>query len=154
MNSLSGTVVGDLTAHECWDLLRGATVGRLAVVVSGRPEIFPINFVVDHGTIVFRSAAGTKVSGLHSDTAAAFEVDGRDQNDPTAWSVVIHGQLESLAPFDPITTDALPLFPLHGGRKPQFIRVVPDAITGRRFDIVDPSTWQTFPAVGRPQAWE
>jgi hypothetical protein len=122
--------------------------------VAGRPEIFPVNFVVDHGTVVFRSAAGTKLSGLHGDTFAAFEVDGHGANDLTAWSVVIRGHLEPLVSFDPITTDVLPLFPLQGGRKPQFIRVVPDAITGRRFPIVDPSTWQTGPALARSQAWE
>jgi uncharacterized protein len=154
MSTLGGTAVGELVAHECWELLGAAAVGRLAVVVSGRPEIFPVNYVVDHGTVVFRSAVGRKISGLHGDTAVAFEVDGHGAHDLTAWSVVIHGQLEPLVSFDPITTDVLPLFPLQGGRKPQFVRVVPDAITGRRFRIVDPSTWQTGPAVARSQAWE
>jgi uncharacterized protein len=154
MSTLSAPAARELGAHECWELLRAATLGRLAVVVSGRPEIFPVNFATDHGTIVFRSAAGTKISGLHSDTAAAFEVDGQDSQDGTAWSVVIKGHLEILVSFDPITTDVLPLFPLQGGPKPQFVRVVPDAITGRRFRIVEPSTWRTIPAAGRSQAWE
>lgn len=67
---------------------------------------------------------------------------------------MIHGQLESLVNSDPITTGLLPLFPLQGGPKPQFIRVVPDAITGRRFDVVDPSTGATIAGRGRAQAWE
>jgi hypothetical protein len=154
MSTLGGTAVGDLDEHQCWEFLRAATVGRLAITISGRPEIFPINFVVDHGTIVFRSAAGTKVSGLHADTSAAFEVDGLGPDDSTAWSVVIHGQLESVPSSDPVTTDVLPLYPLHGGAKSQFVRVVPDAITGRWFPTVDPSTWRTTLAVGRSQAWE
>jgi hypothetical protein len=34
-------------------LLRSAEVGRLAVSVADHPDIFPINYLVDHGTIVF-----------------------------------------------------------------------------------------------------
>jgi hypothetical protein len=154
MNTPSGPAVADLAGHECWELLRAATIGRLAIVVAGRPEIFPVNFVVDHGTIVFRSAPGTKLSGLGSDTAAAFEIDGHRPDDSTAWSVVIQGQLEPLVSFDPITTNELPLYPLQAGPKPLFVRVVPETITGRRFPTVDPSTWDTMPAVGRAQAWE
>lgn len=51
-----------LTDDECWELLRTATVGRLAVDVGGRPDIYPINFVIDDGTIVFRTGAGTKLA--------------------------------------------------------------------------------------------
>src|SRR6476619_2758028 len=45
-----------LSVSESWSLVRSAPVGRLAVVVDGRPEIFPLNHVVDHGTLVFRTA--------------------------------------------------------------------------------------------------
>ena len=66
---------------------------------------------------------------------------------------MIHGQLESFLSSDPITTGLLTLFPLQGSPKPQFIRVVPNAITGRRFDVVDPSTGATIAGLGRAQAW-
>ena len=39
-----------------------AQVGRLAVSIKEQPDIFPINFVVDHGTVVFRTAEGTKLA--------------------------------------------------------------------------------------------
>ena len=154
MNTLRESAVDDLAGHECWELLRAATVGRLAVVIAGRPDIFPVNFVVDHGTLVFRSAPGTKLSGLRGDTAAAFEIDGHQPDDSTAWSVVVHGQLEPLISFEPVTTNELPLYPLQAGRKSHFIRVVPDTVTGRRFTTTDPSTWDTVSAGGRAQAWE
>ena len=51
----AGLVV-ELDESACWGLLRSVEVGRLAVVVNHRPEIFPINFVVDHATVVFRTA--------------------------------------------------------------------------------------------------
>ena len=47
-----------LDARDCWDLLRQAEVGRLAVTLHDETEIFPINFVVDRDTVVFRSAQG------------------------------------------------------------------------------------------------
>jgi uncharacterized protein len=47
----------------CWALLRSQEAGRLAVLIADRPEIFPINYVVDHGTVVFRTAEGTKLAG-------------------------------------------------------------------------------------------
>ena len=36
-----------------------------------------------------------------------------------------------------LDTTGLPLFPLHAGAKPRFVRVVPDEISGRRFPVAD-----------------
>ena len=36
----------------------------------------------------------------------------------------------------------LPLFPWHGAPKQRFIRIVPDEITGRRFQVVDRDVWR------------
>ena len=47
--------VAELSESACWALLRTTSVGRLAVWVEDHPDIFPINFAVDHGTVVFRS---------------------------------------------------------------------------------------------------
>jgi hypothetical protein len=123
---------GVLAVDECWALLRGAEIGRLALIIAGKPEIFPLNFVVDHGTIVFRSAPGTKLSSSSEHPTVAFETDGFDEAGFAAWSVVVQGQLRPLVSTEPLDT-LLPLFPLHPGSKPRFMRIVPDAISGRRF---------------------
>ena len=79
-----------LDESACWALLRTAAVGRLAIVVNHRPEIFPLNFVVDHATVVFRTAEGTKLDwGAGKDVA--FEVDGYEPDTGEAWSVVVKG---------------------------------------------------------------
>ena len=84
MGSESAGLVVELDESACWGLLRSAEVGRLAVVVNHRPEIFPINFVVDHATVVFRTAGGTKLEwGAGRDVA--FEVDGYE---PDRWGGV------------------------------------------------------------------
>src|SRR5580765_2746500 len=51
-----------LEPHESWHLLKSVALGRLAVSVAGYPDIFPVNFVVDHGSVVFRTGEGTKLA--------------------------------------------------------------------------------------------
>ncbi|MGQ0432535.1 MAG: pyridoxamine 5'-phosphate oxidase family protein, partial [Microthrixaceae bacterium] len=48
-----------LAQDECLRLLHKQGVGRVAVVAGGRPMIFPVNYVVDGRTIVFRTDEGT-----------------------------------------------------------------------------------------------
>lgn len=47
-----------LDNKQCWELLRSVSVGRLAVWAHDHPDIFPINYKADHGTLVFRTARG------------------------------------------------------------------------------------------------
>jgi hypothetical protein len=37
-------------------------LGRLVTSVDGQPEIFPVNFVVQHRSVLFRTAEGTKLA--------------------------------------------------------------------------------------------
>ena len=146
------STVSVLEPNECWALVRSTTVGRLAVSIDGQPDIFPINYAVDHGTIVFRTAEGTKLSATAANRAVAFEVDGYEPDAELAWSVVIRGRAEQIRRTDElIDTASLPVLPWHGGRKERFIRVVTEQITGRRFHKVDPEVWRT-PLTDAPRA--
>ncbi|GGC84167.1 hypothetical protein GCM10011512_08730 [Tersicoccus solisilvae] len=123
-----------LPEHACWEALRSAEVGRLAVVVEDHPEIFPVNFVVDHGTVVFRSAEGSKVDAALSGRALAFEADGVSNGQ--AWSVMVKGFAEWPHDVDDaVAAAALPLFPWQAGEKNRFVRVVPTEVSGRRFAV-------------------
>ena len=135
--------VEQLSESECWALLRTTSVGRLTVWVEDHPDIFPLNYAVDHGTVVFRSSAGTKVSAALSDSPVALEADGYDAETAEVWSVVIRGNAEEIRGQDLIGTIDLPLFPWQAGDKGRFIRIVPTATSGRRFPIADPSVWNT-----------
>jgi len=133
---LSGVEV--LDPHECWTLLRGSVVGRLAISIANHPDIFPINYVVDHGTVVFRTAEGTKLAGAVLGTGVAFEADGLDTNAKEAWSVVVKGRATEIHALHELFDAAdLPLFPWLAGPKHCFVRIVPDEVTGRRFHVVD-----------------
>jgi uncharacterized protein len=133
-----------LEPRDCWALLRTTDVGRLAVNVRGDPDIFPVNFVVDHGSIVFRTASGTKLAFAVIGGKVAFEADGYDADAKLAWSVVLKGPahpIENLHEF--IDAARLPLFPWHDSPKNHFVRVEPEEITGRRFPVVDQDRWRT-----------
>lgn len=128
----------ELTEHESWDLLRSVEVGRIAVSIMNHPDIFPINYVVDHGSIVFRTAEGTKLAASVLGASVAFEIDGYDAAAGEAWSVVVKGaavEIEQiLGRFDAAD---LPLFPWHASPKHRFVRIEPESITGRRFEVVE-----------------
>jgi len=64
MTTDPGSGVTILDESACWRLLRSTEVGRLAVALADRPDIFPINFLVDQATIVFRTAEGSKLAAV------------------------------------------------------------------------------------------
>ncbi len=126
----------DLAEHECWQLLRQAGIGRLAVVVDGAPDLFPVNHVVDHGSLVFRTADGTKLAGATAGPVA-FEVDGYDAVSREAWSVVVKGRAREVQQLHAVLEALqLPLTRSHPQTKPHLVRIEPASVTGRRFHVV------------------
>lgn len=131
-----------LGASACWDLLRTVSVGHLAVVVDGHPEIFPVNYKVDQESVVFRTGEGTKLHAVAGPAAVALEADGTDQEKRIAWSVEVKGHAVVLEPSpDLMRGVGLTLFPWQAGRKDYFVRIIPTAVTGRRFKVTSPLTW-------------
>ncbi|WP_091418946.1 MULTISPECIES: pyridoxamine 5'-phosphate oxidase family protein [Micrococcaceae] len=136
--------VQNLEHHECWAMLRMVSVGRLAVLADGRPDIFPINYTVDGGTLVFRTGEGTKLAGSSKGAAVALEADGVDQETGLAWSVVVKGSADVITGNEHLMeTTQLYLFPWQAGKKDAFVRITPDSVTGRRFRVTEPVTWWT-----------
>lgn len=125
----------EVPPDEAWQLMRRGIIGRLAVVHDGAPDIFPVNYAVDHGTVVLRTAGGTKHTAARNHVVA-FEVDGYELESAEAWSVVLHGRAtEVYAVDDVIHAMGLPLDPWAQGSKPHFLRITPGVITGRRFPV-------------------
>lgn len=127
----------ELTESECLGLLRGVDVGRLAVrLADGGVDVFPVNFIVDHGTVVLCTAAGTKLDSIAAEPIVAFEADHFDWYEHTAWSVVVKGKAARVTDRDEV------IGLLEGDldswqhdRKPFFVRIVPSMTTGRRFAV-------------------
>jgi uncharacterized protein len=128
----------ELDVAECWRLFRTQEVGRLAVSIADHPDVFPINYVVDGESIVFRTAAGTKLAAAVLGRGIAFEIDGYDALVGDAWSVVLKGSAEEIEHMmEYFHAEELPLFPWHASDKPNFVRLIPEEITGRRFHVIE-----------------
>ena len=127
--------VEELSLRDCWALLGTVELGRLAVVVKGRPDIFPVNFAVSHGDVVLRTASGTKLAGARS-SPVAFEADGVSE-DGQVWSVVLRGGIEPPRHVDDLLdSEQDEVHPAQGSRKVYQVRINAEVVTGRRFTPV------------------
>jgi nitroimidazol reductase NimA-like FMN-containing flavoprotein (pyridoxamine 5'-phosphate oxidase superfamily) len=136
----------ELSPTECWNHLRAEDVGRLAVSIADHPDIFPINYVVDGESVVFRTGAGTKLAASVLGKAVAFEIDGYDALAGDAWSVVVKGRAREVEHMlEYFEAEDLPLFPWHASPKPNIVRIEPEMLTGRRFHVIEK------PAIDAPE---
>ncbi|MGB3829981.1 MAG: pyridoxamine 5'-phosphate oxidase family protein [Ornithinimicrobium sp.] len=133
--SATGGETEHLSVSQCWEALRGARFGRVAIDHDGAPDIFPVNHIVDHGSVVYRTSAGALFTAtVHHDVA--FEVDGFDADTSTAWSVVVRGRASERQQMDEVLqTLSLPVTPWQPGAKPRFVRIEPTEVSGRRFRV-------------------
>jgi nitroimidazol reductase NimA-like FMN-containing flavoprotein (pyridoxamine 5'-phosphate oxidase superfamily) len=121
-----------LPQHECWDLLAGVALGRIVTSVDGQPEIFPVNYVVQRRTVLFRTAEGTKLVSTAINNRVLFEVD--DHNVAEGWSVIIKGTARSLHTNEQIEeAERAQLLSWTTSEKTHYVRVIPEIVTGRRF---------------------
>ena len=128
----------ELSAEECWELLDATSVGRLAVDIAGHPDIFPINYVVDGQSLMFRTLPGTKLAGAVLGRSVAFEIDGASPDDRSVWSVVVKGWAREINHYTELyAAEELPLYPWLAGPKPNFVEIEPERVTGRRFHVLD-----------------
>jgi uncharacterized protein len=123
---------------ECLHLMSSETIGRLGVVVAGRPEIYPVNFVLAGDDIMIRTDEGTKLSASVGGPVV-FEVDHLDRDARAGWSVVVHGSahLTSGREGRPRQQNAV-LRPWRQAVLPHTLRIVPETITGRRISRTGP----------------
>lgn len=134
-----GPETRDLTLHECWKHLRSASVGRLAVISDARPEIFPVNYLPDEDTVIFRTGPGTKLNAVLSGEPVVLEADGLNTYGTIAWSVVVKGVAAPVQAGE----DAPPETPSpwEEGAKDVLVRITPSELSGRRFVIGPPTKW-------------
>jgi len=121
-----------LTEDESWARLTSQELGRLVTRVGDLIDVFPVNYIVDSGTILFRTAEGSKLVELTVHDEVLFEVD--DHTDSDAWSVVVRGHARRLATSDEVAeADGLPLRPWVPTLKYNYVRIEPTSLSGRAF---------------------
>jgi uncharacterized protein len=122
-----------LSEAEAWELLVRGEVGRVGLTIGAVPAIFPVNYTVLDGAIVFRTAPGAKLSAAMAGNVVAFEVDHHERQGRIGWSVLAVGQCEVVHDLD-ATFEVLDagLEPWVDGNRTKLIRIKPDFISGRR----------------------
>ena len=119
---------------DCFGLLGSVPVGRIGFIAGGEVVIFPVNFLVDGQDVVFRTAAGSKLSAIEIGHYVGFEADAYDAASRQGWSVVVNGLAEvvdSAAETDRL--DALGLSSWGGGAAGRvWVRIRPTRVSGRR----------------------
>jgi nitroimidazol reductase NimA-like FMN-containing flavoprotein (pyridoxamine 5'-phosphate oxidase superfamily) len=124
-----------LSDKECWSLLRNHNLGRLAIVVEGRPRIFPVNYAAAEEVVVFRTEPGAKLQH-GSGSAACFEIDDYDEHTSMAWSVMVVGRLEDITDANDERSRGLrrlPVEPAAPGTRLHWLALRVEEVSGRSF---------------------
>jgi nitroimidazol reductase NimA-like FMN-containing flavoprotein (pyridoxamine 5'-phosphate oxidase superfamily) len=122
--------IEELTRSECFGLLAGASLGRVAVVDDRGPVVFPVSFVLDRHTVVFRTEPGTKLHAARLGSLVCFEADAAGR---AGWSVIVRGEITEVTdPAELVRLRALPLRVQAPGTRDHYVRILPAVLTGRR----------------------
>jgi uncharacterized protein len=139
----AGRIVGvmaarivELDQQECRRRLGTGGIGRAGVTVGALPAIFPVNYAVSDGDIVFRTGPGTKLDAAASGAVIAFEVDNIDPFSHTGWSVLVVGTARPITdPEEQARAEHLPLAPWAEGCRDTFVRLESAKMTGRELTV-------------------
>src|ERR1700687_972086 len=117
-----------LSEDESWSLLSRMSLGRLVTIRGGQPEIFPVNFVTQRRTVLFRTAQGTKLYSAAMSDRVIFEAD--DHTVAEGWSVIVKGRAHVLsAPAQIFEAQEANLLPWIATLTPLYVRVISMEIT-------------------------
>ena len=128
--------VGVMTTEECWEMLRANEFGRLAFHLAGEVHLAPINYAVDHDTLLFRTAEGSKLLGVEMNPDVAFEIDEFDEHH--ARSVILRGVARHLGEDEEHRAENVPLRPWVATLKYDVVEIRPTEISGRSFELSRP----------------
>ncbi|MGH3523318.1 MAG: pyridoxamine 5'-phosphate oxidase family protein [Mycobacterium sp.] len=95
-------------------------------------EIFPVNFVVQNRTVLFRTAQGTKLVSTAINNRVVFEAD--HHNVAEGWSVIVKGTARMPRNEEEIAqAERAQLQSWTATLKTHYVRIIASQITGRRF---------------------
>ncbi len=131
MTGVDGPVTA-LADDAAWNLLSSVTLGRLVTSFGGKLEIFPVNFVTQKRSVLFRTAEGTKLFTTVMNDQVLFEAD--DHTADEGWSVIVRGTARMLTTAEEIhEADRAQLMPWVATTKLRYVRITPEEISARRF---------------------
>jgi nitroimidazol reductase NimA-like FMN-containing flavoprotein (pyridoxamine 5'-phosphate oxidase superfamily) len=135
---MADRVIEELGEEECLELIAPGGIGRIAYVGRFGPAVLPVNYELQGGVIVFRTAEHgpldedlrTGISG--ADYHVAFEIDQIDPAARHGWSVLVQGPAHHVTEDERDEVQGTQVEPWAPGDREMFVRIVPSRITGRR----------------------
>jgi nitroimidazol reductase NimA-like FMN-containing flavoprotein (pyridoxamine 5'-phosphate oxidase superfamily) len=122
-----------LSESDCRRLLAQERVGRVAVAVGALAVVFPVNYMVAGGDILFWTAEGTKLKAAVANRVVTFEIDHVDAAHETGWSVLAVGPArERTEPSLVAGAKAAGLRSWASGERHHLVAVTVETLTGRR----------------------
>ena len=87
-------IVRELSQADAWRRLGSVPFGRVVFTSRALPAILPVNHVVDHGRVIFRTPEASGVISLtptRHPVVLAYQADQIDPVAGTGWSVLVTG---------------------------------------------------------------
>lgn len=87
--------IRELSRDECQDILRKASIARLACARDNQPYVVPVHIYFDGDCLYSFATLGLKIAWMRENPRVCVQVD--DIDDPLHWStVVVFGRFEEL----------------------------------------------------------
>jgi nitroimidazol reductase NimA-like FMN-containing flavoprotein (pyridoxamine 5'-phosphate oxidase superfamily) len=135
---MADRVIQELSEDQCLNLISGGGIGRIAYTSRFGPAVLPVNYALQDGAVVFRTAAHGPLdedlqTGItDADYKVAFEIDSIDLASQSGWSVLIQGPAHHVAGAEEEAVRRAGVQSWAPGDRELFVRIVPSRITGRR----------------------
>jgi len=135
---MADRVIEELSAEQCLNLISGGGIGRIAYTSRFGPAVLPVNYALQDGAIVFRTAPNGPLdedlrTGIaDADYKVAFEIDDIDTAAQRGWSVLIQGPAHHVTGTEEEAVRRAGIESWAPGDRELFVRIVPSRMTGRR----------------------
>jgi nitroimidazol reductase NimA-like FMN-containing flavoprotein (pyridoxamine 5'-phosphate oxidase superfamily) len=90
------TALEEMTTDECFRVIATQHLGRVGLVVAGRPLVLPVNYALIGKTVVFRTARGSSFDRVVRGADVVFEIDHADPAYHSGWSVMGRGRADGI----------------------------------------------------------
>ena len=135
---MADRVIEELSEDQCLRLISGGGIGRIAYASRFGPAVLPVNYAVQDGAVVFRTAADGPLdedlrTGItDADYKVAFEIDSIDLATRQGWSVLVQGPAHHVTGTGQDAVRRAGIESWAPGPRELLVRIVPSRITGRR----------------------
>jgi nitroimidazol reductase NimA-like FMN-containing flavoprotein (pyridoxamine 5'-phosphate oxidase superfamily) len=131
-------VIEELDEDTCLQLISRGGIGRIAYASRYGPAVLPVNYALQDGAIVFRTAEHgpldedlrTGIDG--AEYKVAFEIDDIDLAKEAGWSVLIQGPAHHVTAAERDAAVQAGVDAWAPGERELFVRIIPSRVTGRR----------------------